>query len=287
MLTNQNEKISIFNSDQFGQIRSTIKDGEPMFCLADVCKSLNLQNPSMIAKRLEDDLKQTYPISDSLGREQATTFVSEAGLYEVVLRSDSPQARPFRRWLTTEVLPSIRKSGGYMVSVPNESPEETMARALVIAQNTIDRQKQEIELHKLAIDSQNTQIAILEAMSDTYKEINDNQKIEINELKPKAMFANAMECSDNSILVGELAKLLRQNGVEMGQNRLFKWLRENGFLCSKGEAYNQPTQKSLEMGLFEIKKTMLLKSNGDTFVTTTPKVTGKGQVFFVNKFLSN
>ncbi len=224
----------------------------------------------MISKRLDDEVKQIYPISDSLGRTQKAVFVTEAGLYDVILRSDSPKAKPFRRWVCSEVLPSIRKKGGYISAA--ETPEETMARAILLAQETIEKQRRLIEEKSERVEFLAKRVDAGEAA--------------IREMTPKAVFADALVTSDKSILVGELAKILKQNGVETGQKRLFRYLRENGFLCTKGEAYNQPSQKSLEMGLMELKKTIVMRPNGDSIVTTTPKVTAKGQSYFVNRFLS-
>lgn len=248
----------MFDSPQFGAIRTIAREGSPLFCLADVCKALDLGNPSQVKTRLGDGVISNEVISDSLGRQQEANFVTEDGLYDCIFDSRKPEAKAFRKWVTSEVLPSIRKDGGYIMTSKEDSPEEIMAKALNIANSIIERK------NKL-ITEQEQRIASLE---------------------PAECFTKAVSTSEHSILVGELAKILRQNGIEMGQNRLFRWLRENGFLCTKGEAYNQPTQKALEMGLFEIKKSVVLKPNGNSLTLTTPKVTGKGQVYFVNRFLS-
>lgn len=255
MLTNQ---IQVFDSPQFGAIRTIAREGSPLFCLADVCKALDLGNPSQVKTRLGDGVISNEVILDSLGRQQEANFVTEDGLYDCIFDSRKPEAKAFRKWVTSEVLPSIRKDGGYIMTSKEDSPEEIMAKALNIANSIIERK------NKL-ITEQEQRIASLE---------------------PAECFTKAVSTSEHSILVGELAKILRQNGIEMGQNRLFRWLRENGFLCTKGEAYNQPTQKALEMGLFEIKKSVVLKPNGNSLTITTPKVTGKGQVYFVHRFLS-
>lgn len=253
MLTNQ---IQVFDSPQFGAIRTIAREGSPLFCLVDVCKALDLV-PSKVAQRLEEGVLSKYPLQTAGGVQEAN-FVTEDGLYDCIFDSRKPEAKAFRKWVTSEVLPSIRKNGGYIMADKEDSPEEIMAKALNIANSIIERK------NKL-ITEQEQRIASLE---------------------PAECFTKAVSTSEHSILVGELAKILRQNGIEMGQNRLFKWLRENGFLCTKGEAYNQPTQKALEMGLFEIKKSIVLKPNGNSLTITTPKVTGKGQVYFVNRFLS-
>lgn len=264
MQPNENLKISIFTSDQFGDVRTYLKDGEPVFCLNDICRALEIANARNVKSRLdvEDVRLMDTPTS---GGVQSMAYVTEAGLYDVILRSDTPKAKPFRKWVTSELLPTVRRTGGYLAAVPEETPEETMARAILLAQTTIERQRQRVQQLEAESASKDSAIA---------------------EMKPKAIFADALAASDKSILVGELAKILRQNGIEMGQNRLFRYLRENGYLCTKGECYNQPSQKSLEMGLFEIKKTVVMKPNGDSIITTTSKVTAKGQSYFVNKFLA-
>jgi len=173
------------------------------------------------------------------------------------MRSDKPQAEPFQDWVCGEVLPSIRKHGGYITTQQNDTPEEIMARALIVAQETLKRKEQRL----------------IEAES------------KIQQDAPKVLFADAVSTSQRSCLIAELAKILQQNGVNIGQNRLFSWMRDNGYLCQKGQYYNQPTQKSMELGLFEIKQTTITKPDGTVLVTTTTKVTGKGQIYFVNKFL--
>ena len=192
-----------------------------------------------------------------MGRAQQMNFVTEKNLYKVIMRSDKPQAEPFQDWVCGEVLPSIRKHGGYITTQQNDTPEEIMARALIVAQETLKRKEQRL----IEVESKIQQDA------------------------PKVLFADAVSTSQRSCLIAELAKILQQNGVNIGQNRLFSWLRDNGYLCQKGQYYNQPTQKSMELGLFEIKQTTITKPDGTVLVTTTTKVTGKGQIYFVNKFL--
>lgn len=259
------EEIKIFENAQFGQIRTAVTEkGEPLFCLVDLCKAIEISNSRNVAARLDEDTVQTLDTTDTMGRMKQMVFVSEAGMYEVILRSNSEKAKSFRKWVCGEVLPSIRKSGGYMVAKADETPEQLMARALEVAHETLARRDaalKQVETNNFELQCENEQ------------------------LKPGATFAKAVETSKHSILVGELAKIIRQNGVEIGQNRLFEVLREKGYLCKKGEMYNQPTQKALDMKLFEIKKTVIQKPSGETIVTTTTKVTGKGQIYFVNKFL--
>lgn len=273
------ESIKIFENAQFGQIRTSVTEsGEPLFCLADLCKAINVANHRNVAKRIEQDGVRRMDITDSLGRNQQVLFVTEPGMYEVLLRSDSEKAKPFRKWVCGEVLPSIRKSGGYMVARVDETPEQIMARALIVAQETISRQK-------AAVAAAEKRATLLEATTKQMTVQINGLETKNKELLPGATFAKAVETSEHSILIGELARIIKQNGVEIGQNRLFQWLRDNGFLCKKGEWYNQPTQRAMEMGLFEIKKTVITKPSGDSLVTTTTKVTGKGQIYFVNRFL--
>lgn len=273
------KEIKIFENAQFGQIRTSVtENGEPLFCLADLCKAINVSNHRNVAKRIEQDGVRRMDIIDSMGRNQQVLFVTEPGMYEVLLRSDSVNAKPFRKWVCGEVLPSIRKHGGYMVARKDETPEEIMARALVVAKATIERQQG-------AIIAAEKRATLLEATTQQMTKQIDGLETQNKELMPGATFAKAVETSEHSILIGELARIIKQNGVEIGQNRLFQWLRENGFLCKKGQWYNQPTQRAMEMGLFEIKKTVITKPSGDSLVTTTTKVTGKGQIYFVNRFL--
>lgn len=270
-------KIQIFSNAQFGQVRTAGTSEEPLFCLADVCKPLGL-SPKGVNQRLSDEVISNYPIIDNLGRKQTAIFINEDGLYDVILDSRKPEAKAFRKWVTSEVLPAIRRTGGYMASKPDETPEEIMARALLVANDTIERNKK-----KLAeAEKKNERLEHRVQAQDGMLEARSKH---IQFLLPRVTFARAIETSEKSILVGELAGILKQNGVEIGQNRLFEWLRKNGFLCSIGERHNLPTQRSLDMGLFEIKKQTIQKPNGTTLVTTTPKVTGKGQIYFVNKFL--
>ena len=256
--------IAIFNNDLFGSVRVTEVNNQPLFCLADVCKALDLGNPSQVKTRLDDGVISNEVIPDSIGRQQEMTFVNEDGLYDVILDSRKPEAKVFRKWVTSEVLPSIRKSGGYIAAKAEDTPEEIMARALLVAQDTLRRREE--------------RIAMLQQENATQQE-------KIEQDAPKVLFAEAVSTSKTSILIGELAKVIKQNGVDMGQNRLFKWLRSNGYLCRHGEHYNAPTQKAMEMGLFEIKEHSVLRPDGSVMVTRTTKVTGKGQVYFVNKFL--
>lgn len=246
--------LQIFNNEEFGQIRTVTKDNEPMFCLADVCKALELTNSRIVAERLEDDERCKL----DLPRQGETWFVTESGLYAVILRSDKPNAKKFRKWVTSEVLPSIRKNGGYIAGQESLSDDELMAKALLVAQNKIAERD-----------------AIIQ-----------HQKAQIEADKPKTIFADAVSASQSSILIGDLAKLICQNGIDIGQKRLFSWLRDNGYLIKSGISKNMPIQRYVEQGLFEIKERNIQNPDGSIRITKTTKVTGKGQVYFINKFLN-
>ena len=246
-------ELQIFNSEEFGEVRTVVLNSEPMFCLADVCKALDIKNATDVAKRLDDDERTRL----NLGRQGETNFVTESGLYAVILRSDKPNAKKFRKWVTSEVLPSIRKNGGYIAGQETLSDEELLSKALMVAQRKIDEKNNII------------------AMQDS----------RIQGMIPKEIFADAVSASHTSILVGDLAKLICQNGVQIGQKRLFEWLRENNFLIKSGTSRNMPKQRYVEQGLFEVKESNIQNPDGSVRITKTTKVTGKGQVYFVNKFL--
>ena len=249
--------IQIFNYNSV-EVRTIQNDGEPWFVLRDVCNVLGLGTPARVAERLDpDEVSQTH-ITDSVGRQQETTIINESGLYNVILRSDKPEAKPFRKWVTSEVLPTIRRHGMY-------ATPDTVEKMLADPDTTIkllETIKQE-RAARLALEAK--------AEAD----------------KPKVLFADAVSSSHTSILVGDLAKLLRQNGVEIGQNRLFSFLREKGYLCSQGERYNLPTQRSMDRGWFQVKETTINQPNGSVRITRTVKVTGKGQQYFINLFLAD
>lgn len=254
-------EIKIFQSEQFGQVRIAMNENnEPLFCLADVCKVVELTNPSSVKSRLDNedvqvvDLHALNPKLEIIGNSMAT-FVNETGFYEVLLFSSSNKVKPYRRWITHEVLPSIRKHGAYMTN-------ETLEKALTSPDFLI----------QLATNLK----------EEKHKRIEAEQKIKKD--APKVLFADALVAADNSILIGKLANVLKQNGVDIEQNRLFKWLRENNYLCKTGERYNQPTQLAMELGLFEVNYNTVVRAE-KSFQTITTKVTGKGVMYFVNKFL--
>ncbi len=248
--------IQIFQNDQFGEIRTTMKDGEPWFVAADVCRALEIANNRDALTRLDADEKGVA-LTDTPGGEQEMAIVNEPGLYTLVLGSRKAEARDFKRWITHDVLPTIRKTGGYVAN-------DDLFLATYLP-NADDATK-----------------AMFTATLATVRTL--NARIEAD--KPKVLFAEAVEAADNSILIGDLAKLLRQNGVDIGQRRLFGWLRDNGYLIKSGESKNMPTQYSMERGLMEVKERTVTLPNESIRVTRTTKITGKGQTFFVNKFLA-
>lgn len=250
-------EMQIFNNSEFGEIRTITKDNEPMFCLADICKALELTQPSKVKERLNEKGVRSIPTLTK-GGEQKLLYINEPNLYKTIFQSRKDSAERFTEWVTSEVLPSIRKNGGYIAGQEALSDEELMAKALLVANNKIAERDKIIE----------------------------QKQARIEQMKPKEIFADAVSASHTSILVGDLAKLICQNGVQIGQKRLFDWLRANGYLIKSGSSYNMPTQRYVEQGLFEIKESNLVNPDGSVRITRTPKVTGKGQVYFVNKFLS-
>lgn len=247
--------LKIYENKEFGEIRTVVENGEPWFVGKDVAEILGYSNPrkAVIDHVDEEDKMDGVTIRDSIGREQIPVLINESGLYSLILSSKLPNAKKFKKWVTSEVLPSIRKNGGYIAGQEIMSDDELMARALQVAQNKILERNKQIET-----------------------------------MKPKAIFADAVAASHTSILVGELAKILKQNGVNIGQNRLYEWLRENGYLIkgNKRTDRNAPTQRSMDMGLFEVKISTVVNSDGSVRETRTTKVTGKGQQYFINKFLA-
>ena len=249
-------ELQIFNSEEFGEIRTITKDNEPMFCLADVCKALEISNVGNVKQRLSEKGIHTAD-TPTKGGLQKMIFINEANLYKTIFQSRKESAERFTEWVTSEVLPSIRKNGGYIAGQETLSDEELLSKALMVAQRKIDEKNNII------------------AMQDS----------RIQGMIPKEIFADAVSASHTSILVGDLAKLICQNGVQIGQKRLFEWLRENNFLIKSGASRNMPKQRYVEQGLFEVKESNIQNPDGSVRITKTTKVTGKGQVYFVNKFL--
>ena len=241
------------------EIRTVEKDGEPWFVGKDVAAVLGYSNTrDALAKHVDDEDKNTVVIRDGIQGNPNTIVINESGLYSLVLSSKLPNAKKFKRWVTSEVLPSIRKHGAYMT-------DQTLEQALTSPDFLIQ----------------------LATQLKEEKEQRKQLEAKVEQDKPKVLFADSVSASKSSILVGELAKILKQNGVDTGQFRLFAWLRENGYLIKReGSDYNMPTQKSAEMGLFEVKQTIITHSDGHITTNKTPKVTGKGQVYFVNKFMN-
>lgn len=230
----------------------TDKAGEPWFVAKDVCDILGHSNVSMALDRLDDDERSKF----NLGRQGETNIVNEAGLYVLVLGSRKPEAHEFKRWVTHEVLPQIRRTGGYIPTTDVDDDMTILAKAVMIGQRTMEAQKRKIA----------------------------EQQTRIVELEPKARFADAVAASDGTCLVGELAKMLRQNGMDIGQNRLFRLLQADGYLGKSGSNRNVPTQRAMDLGLFRIKETTVTHADGHTTVSRTPKVTGKGQRYFIDRY---
>ena len=249
--------IQIFDNTDFGDLRTFIEpDGTAVFCASDVAKALGYTNPS---KAIADHCKgitKRYPL-ETPGGVQQLAFITEADVLRLIVSSKLPAAQAYEAWVFEDVLPSIHMHGGYLTP---EKLEEALTDPDTIIRLATDLKTERAKRQEL--EAENERMA------------------------PKALFADAVSASSTSILVGELAKLLRQNGVEIGQNRLFSWLRKNGYLMKAGSSYNMPTQRAMDMGLFTIKETTITHSDGHTTISKTPKVTGKGQQYFVNLFLA-
>lgn len=248
--------LQIFKNPEFGEIRTLEENGKILFCAADIAKALGYANPN---KAVNDHCraitKRSTPIS---GKMQGINFIPEGDVYRLITHSKLSAAEKFEKWVFDEVLPTIHKHGAYMTP---DKLEEVLLKPdtlIQLAQNLKAEQEKRMAL-----------------------------EVKMEEQKPKVLFAESVEAAKTSILIGELAKLLKQNGINIGQNRLFEWLRNNGYLIRRqGSDYNMPTQRAMEMGLFEIKETTITHSDGHIHVSKTPKVTGKGQVYFVNLFVS-
>lgn len=240
-------EIQIFNNEEFGNIRTVNIDGEPWFVGKDVANALGYTNPQKAVRDHISVEDRGVNEMDTPSGKQNLTIINESGLYALIFGSKLESAQRFKHWVTSDVLPAIRKTGGYQ-SVPQG--KELLALAVLEAQKTIEEQN-----HK------------------------------IKEMQPKAIFADAVSASETSILVGDLAKLICQNGYQIGQKRLFEWLRQNGYLMKCGSSRNMPTQRYLEQGLFEVKESNVQNPDGSIRITRTTKITGRGQLYFVNKFL--
>ncbi|WP_250243753.1 phage antirepressor [Bifidobacterium longum] len=242
-----------------GSALRTLTDeaGEPWFVAKDVCDILELHNVTEALRPLDDDEKSNFRISEvAQNGGRAPIIISEPGLYKLIMRSRKPEAKEFQRWVTHEVLPQIRKTGGYIPTTDADDDMTILAKAVMIGQRTMEGQKRRIA----------------------------EQSEHIKALEPKARFADAVAASDGTCLIGELAKMLRQNGLDIGQNRLFEILRQDGYLGKSGSNRNVQTQKAMDLGLFRIKETTVTHADGHTTVSRTPKVTGKGQTYFINRY---
>jgi anti-repressor protein len=247
------DELKVFQSDDF-RVRIIEKNGELWFHAGDSCKNLDLENVGQTLTRLDEDEKDEIISNDVTGRKQNMWFVTESGLYSLVLSSRKPEAKEFKRWITHDVIPSIRQNGTYSISVKDS----------YIIEDPIGRAKRWIE------------------EAQERKQLADT----IEEQRPKVIFADAVGESNNSILVGDLAKILKQNGIEIGEQRLFKWFRDNGYLGKIHSYYNKPTQKAMEAKLFVFKEFPVFHNSGNITAKFTPKITGKGQRYFVDKFLN-
>ena len=234
----------------------TDEAGEPWFVAKDVCDILGTGTRDLHKILESDEITNVDSIHIAQNGGKAPLIISEPGLYRLVMKSRKPEAKEFQRWVTHEVLPQIRKTGGYIPTSESDSDEDIMARAVLVAQKTIKQKNQQIA----------------------------EQQTRIVELEPKARFADAVAASDGTCLVGELAKRLRQNGMDIGQNRLFRLLQADGYLGKSGSNRNVPTQRAMELGLFRIKETTVTHADGHTTVSRTPKVTGKGQRYFIDRY---
>lgn len=256
------KELKIFENNEFGEVRTSIIDDEPYFSLNDVCRILDIKNSRQAKTRLNDKGVITNDILTNGGTQKAD-FINESNLYKLVFQSRKPEAERFADWVTSEVLPAIRKHGAYL-------SEEVIERTLYDPDYLI----------RLATNLKEERA--MRMLAEAENERN----------KPKVLFADTVSASNKSCLVGELAKMISQEAIrqgktdeKIGQNKLFAWLRNNGYLCKSGERKNQPLQQYVEQGLFEMKKGSYVDSKGANVVTTTTKVTGKGQIYFVNKFL--
>lgn len=247
-----NNEIQKF--DFKGAALRTLTDeaGEPWFVLKDCMSILDLGNPTETVKMFDKDEFSTTEVIDSIGRRQQTYIISEPGLYRLVMKSRKPEAKEFQRWVTHEVLPSIRKHGGYMAGQERMTPEQMALASMRWLQSKVDEQAKQLKAQE-----------------------------------GKVLFANAVETARTSILVGDFAKILKSNGIDIGPRRLFAWLREHGWLIkAKGSSWNMPTQKAMDLHLLEVKETTISHSDGHTTINKTPKMTGKGQTYFAKLFLA-
>jgi len=269
--------FKIFTNAEFGEIRTAEKNGEPLFCLIDIAKALKYTYP---VDAVRHNCKEVEFISTpTAGGMQKMKYGSERQVYRLVIRSKAPNAEKFQDWICDEVLPSIRKTGGYIATTPDMTDAEIMSRAIMIAQNTIAQQGEKLKALQAQFDSvkaENTQLQVTNAALAT----------NIAENAPKVAFANAVEAG-SAISIKELAGILQKIGVETGQNRLLKWMRNNKYVCTRNGIKNHPTQYAEKLGVLTIVRRIVTLPNGEIKNTFTPKVTGKGQTYFVEIFTKN
>lgn len=246
--------LKIFSNEEFGEIRTVTIDGEPWFVGKDLANTLGYQNGSRdINRHVDEEDRRKVMIFDG-NQDKETIVINESGLYSLILSSKLESAKKFKHWVTSEVLPSIRKHGMYAVDDLLNNPDMAIKAFTAL--------KEEREKNKLLQE-------------------------DVKRMKPKEIFADAVSASHTSILIGDLAKILKQNGVQTGQKRLFEWMRENGYLIKRnGADRNMPTQRSMEQELFEVKESTVNNPDGSVRINRTTKVTGKGQQYFINKLLS-
>ena len=259
-------EIRIFNNEQFGFIRTAGTPDDPLFCLSDICKVLELQTGKVKCRLNSRGVTSIpTPTKNQFGTEviQEMIYVNEQNLYRVIMRSDKPQAEPFQDWVCGEVLPSIRKHGMYATEATVESMLRDPESAIIMLQAYQKERKERLAAQE--------QVERLEA-----------QEVEN---RPKVIYADAVAGSSSACLIGELAKMIAQNGYPIGEKRLFQWLRDNHYLCDYGERFNQPYQRYIEQGLFTMKQNVF-SVNGEMRTRNTTKVTGKGQIYFINKFIT-
>lgn len=250
-----NAEVATFHNAEFGNIRTLTIDGEPWFIARDIAESLGYAKArNAIASHVDSEDKKDAPIQGTPGGTQNMTIINESGMYALILCSKLPTAKKFKHWVTSEVLPAVRKHGAYMT---DEKAYDVTHNAAGLAD-------------------------LLQQAAEQLRE----KDVEIERMKPKELFADSVAASRTTILIGELAKIMRGNGINIGQNRLFAWMREHGYLINrKGSDWNMPTQKAMDLGLFRVKETTINHADGSTTIAKTVKVTGKGQQYFINRFI--
>lgn len=253
-------ELKIFENQDFGQVRTVVRDGAPWFVAADVCRILGHTNVSVALQMLDDDERGKQSLgqvsANGVMQNRETNIISEAGLYELVIRSNLPAAKAFKRWIAHEVIPSIRKHGAYLTPETAEKVLTDPTTIISICQNW---------------------------KADKERLAEANARIEAD--APKVAFADSVSCSKSEILIRELAKMMTQNGVDIGEKRLFEQLRRDGYLINKpGGDYNSPTQRSMELGVMRVDEVSIAKSDGNVILRRTPKITGKGQIYFMTRY---